>query len=83
MKMLSGYRVVEIKAKSVEAETSAGIITVSVLDVTAYRVPKVLKMHSNLVFAAGFKFQFHKTVIVVAAQCAEMRDGIFPTIVNR
>ncbi len=82
MKMLPGNGVVEIKAEGVEAEASAGIVAVTVLDVAADGVPKVLKMHPDLVFAPRLKFQFHKAVMVVAAQGTEMRDGIFPAIVN-
>ena len=75
--------VVEIETESVEAETAAGIVAIAVFYVAADGVTEVLKVDANLIFSARFKLQFHEAIALICAECMEVSDSIFASVVCR
>ena len=71
----------KLDAVGMKAHTPDRIHVGTIFQVAHYGVLQILHVHTNLVLAPCFQFQFYQRVFLRALQRAVVRDGVFSTVV--
>ena len=71
----------EAQQVGVEAEAVDGVVAVAVLDIATYGMAHIGRVYPNLVLASCLQLKLYERVLCCAVENAEMRHGVFATIV--
>ena len=77
-----GYRMIEAENIGVQAKATTWIITITILDVSTYRMTHIGRMNTNLVLAACLQLILYQRMRCSSLQGMEMGNSILATIVS-
>ena len=72
----------EAQQVGMEAEAVDGVVAIAVLHIATYGMPHVGRVYPDLVLTSGLQLKLYERVLCCTVENAEMRYGVFATIVN-